>query len=123
MLERRFALPLIVEGLWDTLVSVSWMFDSGSSQTWHQAYLGLDRWGDSAARLAVLLAVSKIDNGEKETRVDGHFFPGIFFNKRSINISKAVDTKYKHCGILQFRCSNFWYFFHTNMRNVQTFCQ
>ncbi len=40
MLERRFALPLIVEGLWDTLVSVSWMFDSGSSRTWHQAYLG-----------------------------------------------------------------------------------
>ncbi len=40
MLERRFALPLIVEGLWDTLVSVSWMFDSGSSQTWQRAHLG-----------------------------------------------------------------------------------
>ena len=54
------------------------MFDSGSSQTWHQAYLGLGRWGDSAARLAVLLAVSKIDNAVKETLADGHFLPGIF---------------------------------------------
>ena len=77
--------------------------------------------GDSAARLAVLLAVSKIDNGEKETLVDGHFFPGIFFNKRSINISKGVDTKYKHCGIRQFRCTDLLYFFHTNIQNVQPF--